>query len=205
MSDIKIIYTNKSMKKNLSNIFVFTKNKIFSNEEIGNCIAWKVIENVGREFSCEFFFSHGYEICASWDEGACKTKAIPLNTGCKYVVRQDDTGVLLEPDGYTSNPSIVEVKNEIHMKDGICVEIYNNTGLIMADCEVGYDLKASFELQPVLFWGLACEIQEGELLSTAVLESDNFYEQSLEGVSHVGISLYGNDEEGYEFKVDCEA
>ena len=57
-------------------------------------------------------------------------------------------------------------------------------------------------LHPKLYWGLASEIQEGAQISSAVLNSDQFFEQDLEGVSEVTVSLYGNAEDGYQFKLE---
>jgi len=71
----------------------------------------------------------------------------------------------------------------------------------MAKNIVAYRQKATFVLHPKLHWGLASEIQEGEDLSSAVLDSDHFFEQDLEGVSEVTVALTGNAEEGYEFKI----
>ena len=48
----------------------------------------------------------------------------------------------------------------------------------------------------------ASEIQEGDQLSSAVLNSDSFFEQDLEGMSEVTVGLYGNAQDGYMFKID---
>jgi hypothetical protein len=39
-------------------------------------------------------------------------------------------------------------------------------------------------------------------ISSAVLNSSNFFEQDLEGVSQATIGLYGNAEDGYQFTVE---
>ena len=67
---------------------------------------------------------------------------------------------------------------------------------------VAYDQKATFVLHTKLYWGLASEIQEGDQLSSAVLNSDSFFEQDLEGMSEVTVGLYGNAQDGYMFKID---
>ncbi len=69
---------------------------------------------------------------------------------------------------------------------------------------VAYGQKATFVLHPKLYWGLASEIQEGEQLSSAVLNSTSFYELDLEGLTEVTIGLYGNAQSGYDFKVDSK-
>ncbi len=85
---------------------------------------------------------------------------------------------------------------------GIKVSLFKDGRVIMTKNIVAYGQKATFQLHPKLYWGLASEIQEGKLLSSAVLDSDHFYEQNLEGVTEVTLGLYGNARDGYEFKVD---
>ena len=69
---------------------------------------------------------------------------------------------------------------------------------------VGYGQKATFVLKPKLYWGIASEIQESELINSAILNTDSFFEQDLEGVTEVNISLNGNAKEGYTFRIDSQ-
>jgi hypothetical protein len=41
-------------------------------------------------------------------------------------------------------------------------------------------------------------------LNSAVLNTDKFFEQDLEGVSKVTISLNGNAQDGYSFKIESQ-
>lgn len=56
--------------------------------------------------------------------------------------------------------------------------------------------------RPKLYWGLAFNIREGEPLESADIVSDSLFEQDLEGVTEVTVGLYGNAEDGYQFRVD---
>lgn len=202
MSNIKITYVNRSMNKDLPKIFVFTKNEVPTFDALKDGVAWKVIENVGRESSCEFSFPIETDVRAAWNENTCKTKSLPSDIGSRYVVAQDETGIVLQRDGNAGNVRSIDVCNDIHVKNGISVELYKDQRLMMCKNIVAFGQKATFVIHPKLYWGVASEIQEGELLSSAVLESDHFYEQNLEGVSEVVIGLYGNAQDGYQFKVE---
>lgn len=201
-STVKITYTNRSMNVDLPKIFVFTKNEIPSFDVLNESVAWKVIEKIGRESSCEFEFPIITEVCAAWNNGTCKTKKLPITIGDNYAVREDSTGIVILKDGDASNTRSIDVCNEIHVQNGIAVQLYKDGRLLVAKNIVGYDQKATFVLHPKLYWGLASEIEEGQDLSSAVLDSHHFYELNLEGVSQVKLGLYGNAEEGYQFKVE---
>lgn len=203
-TNVHITYVNRSMNTDLPKIFVFTKNEVPTFDALKDGVAWKVIEKIGRESSCDFRFPIETQVRASWNEGTCKTKALPTDIGSHYVVSQKDTGVIIERDGDAGNVRSLDVSNDIHVKNGINVELYKDGRLMMCKSIVGYNQKASFVIHPKLYWGVASEIQEGELLNSAVLHSDHFFEQNLEGVSNVVIGLYGNAEEGYQFKIESQ-
>jgi hypothetical protein len=57
-------------------------------------------------------------------------------------------------------------------------------------------------LHPKLYWGVASEIQEGQAIGSAVLNTDQFWVQDIEGVNNATVTLMGNPNEGYHFVVD---
>lgn len=203
-SNVKITYVNRSMNKDLPKIFVFTKNELPTFDTLKEGVAWKVIGDVGRESSCEFVFPIKTEVRAAWDDNSCKTKCLASEIGSRYVVVQDETGIVLEKNGNAGNVRSIDVCNNVHVKNGVSVELYKNSKLMMRKNIVGYAQKATFVIHPKLYWGVASEIQEGEMISSAVLDSDHFFEQNLEGVSDVVIGLYGNAELGYQFKIESQ-
>lgn len=203
-SNVKITYVNRSMNKDLPKIFVFTKNEVPTFDALKEGVAWKVIEDVGRESSCDFIFPITTEVRSAWNGNSCKTKCLPSDIGSRYVVEKDDTGIVLSKSGNAGNVRSIDVCNEVHVKNGVSVELYKDDRLMMCKNIVGFAQKATFVLHPKLYWGVASEIQEGEMLSSAVLDSDHFFEQNLEGVSSVVIGLYGNAEAGYQFKIESQ-
>ena len=199
---IKIHYVNKSMNQEMPKIFMFMRNEIPTFDALKDGVAWKVIENVGRGSSCNVLYPIETMVSASWDERTCQTAMMQSTIGSRYTVLQDETGITITNDGNAGNTRSIDVANDVHVEGGISVDLYKDGKLMMTKNTVAYGQKATFVLHPKLYWGLASEIQEGAQISSAVLNSDQFFEQDLEGVSEVTVSLYGNAEDGYQFKLE---
>ena len=201
-SSVKIKYVNHSLNLDQPSVFIFAKNEIPTFDALKDGVAWRVINKVGRNSSCTFTFPYATEISASWNDGSCRTVTMPVSIGSKFCVTKDDTGIVLLGDGIAPSTTAIDVLNNIQTPGGISVSLYKDGRVMMTKKIVAYDQKATFVLHPKLYWGLASEIQEGEELSSAVLNSDSFFEQDLEGVSEAVVGLYGNAQDGYMFKVD---
>jgi hypothetical protein len=193
------------MNKDLPNIFLFIKNEVPTFDCLKDGIAWKVIKDVGRESSCKFVFPIETEVSASWNNGTCCTRMLPSEIGSRYTVEKNETGIILQKDGNAGNTRSIDVSNNVHTENGISVDMYKDGRIMMTKNIVGYGQKATFVLHPKLYWGIASEIQEGEQISSAVLDSEHFFEQNLEGLSNVTIALHGNAEEGYQFVVESQS
>jgi len=203
-TDIKITYTNKSMNKDLPTVFVFTKNETPTFDVLKEGVAWRTIPNIGRGSSSSFVFPIITEVGATWQGGMNKTQVLPSDIGKRYTVSQNDTGIVLAANGNASDTKSIDVNNNANIQDGISASLYKDGKLMLTKKIVGYGQKATFVLKPKLYWGIASEIQESELINSAVLNTDSFFEQDLEGVTEVNISLNGNAEEGYTFMIDSQ-
>lgn len=199
---IKINYINRSMNKDLPKVFLFMKNMIPTFDVLTNGVAWRVIEDVGRGSSCTFSYPIETMVAASWNNGACRTAMLQSDIGQRYSVVKDETGITMKDDGIAGNTRSIDVANNIHVENGVSVDLYKDGKLMMTKNIVAYDQKATFVLHPKLYWGLASEIQEGEQISSAVLNSDSFFELDLEGLTEVTIALHGNAADGYRFVVE---
>ena len=203
-SNVKITYVNHSLNLDRPSVFLFVKNEIPTFDALKEGVAWRVIEKVGRGSSCDFVFPVETEISASWAGGNCKTNQLPAAVGSKFAVTKDSTGIVLTGIGNAANTRSIDVVNQVQTIGGVSVNLYKDGRIMMTKQIVAYDQKATFVLHPKLYWGLASEIQEGEQISSAVLNSDHFFEQDLEGVTDVTVALYGNAEEGYRFEIESQ-
>lgn len=204
-SNVKIKYVNKSMNKDLPKIFIFMKNEIPTFDVLKDGVAWKVIEDVGRGSGCTFNFPIETQVGSSWNDQTCRTQILDLNIGSKYVIEKNENGIVLLEDGNAGDTKSIDVTNQVNVDNGVSVDLYKDGKIMMRKNIVAYGQKATFVLHPKIYWGLASEIQEGNEISSALLNSDNFYELNLEGVSNVEIALEGNAEEGYQFSIVKES
>ncbi|WP_272151789.1 hypothetical protein [Tenacibaculum aiptasiae] len=203
-TNIKINYTNKSMNNDLPTVFVFTKNEVPTFDVLKEGVAWRTIPDIGRGSSSSFVFPIITEVGATWKDGMNKTQILSSDIGKRYTVNKNDTGIVLEANGNASDTKSIEVNNNANISGGISASLYKDNKLMLTKNIVGYDQKATFVLKPKLYWGIASEIEESQLINSAVLNTDHFFELDLEGVSEVNVSLNGNAEDGYSFKVDSQ-
>ncbi len=204
MNDVKITYVNHSGNKDNPTVFLFTKNEVPTFDVLKDGVAWRTFSRIGRGSSATAVFPIHTEVSASWDGGACKTAQLTANIGSSYTVAKDDTGIVLAKSGNAGNTRSIDVINNTQVDSGISVDLYKDGHIMMTKQIVAYGQKATFVLHPKLYWGLASEIQEGDQLSSAVLNSTSFYELDLEGLTEVTVGLYGNAQDGYDFRVDSK-
>lgn len=198
----KICYVNKSVNKDLPQVFIFAQNETSNFDTIEEEVAWKVIKNIGRGSRSTFYYSQEYCVQASWDHDSNKTAQIPAKLGGKYQVVQDTTGIVLKPDGDASDPRTIEMVNAIEVANGVAAQFCNNNQVMLEKRQVGYDQSAVFRPSKKIYFGLASEITEGSSLQSAVISSRKFFELDLTGLSYVMISLNGNAESGYQFQIE---
>lgn len=203
-SNIEITYINKSMNKDLPTIFVFTKNETPTFDALKEGVAWRVIPDIGLASSSRFNFPIESSVGAAWQDGQNKTQQLGLILGKRYSVVKNDTGVVLEANGNASDTQSIEINNDINVPNGISAQIYKDGKLMVERKIVGYGQKATFSIKPRLYWGVSSEIKESQLINSAVLNTESFFEQDLEGVTKATVSLNGNAEIGYSFRIESQ-
>ncbi len=200
-TDVKITYVNNSMNPDNPTIFVFTKNEIPTFDSLQNGVAWYVMPDIGKGSSSCFIYPINTHVQAMW--GDCnKTRMLPADIGKQYTVEEDCTGIVLNETGPASQPTAIEVDSLINVSGGVSAQLTKDGSVLMTKKIEAYGQKATFILHPKLYWGIASEIQEGQLLSSAVLNTDQFFEQDLEGVNSAVVTLHGNPKDGYTFSVE---
>lgn len=201
-SDVKITYVNNSMNEDMPNIFVFTRNELPSFDAIRNGVAWKVIKNIGRGSKSNFIYPYQTSIRATWENGTNETNELICKIGKRYTVEQNATGIVLKQDGNATAANDIELMNNIQVKKGVSAELLKGDNVIVKKNIVAYEQKASFQIAPKIYWGIASEIEISQSISSAVLDSNVFFEQDLTNVSAATVSLNGNAEIGYNFKIE---
>lgn len=201
-NDIQITYINNSLNKDLPKIFLFAQNELPTFNALYDGVAWKVIKDIGRGSMCTFNYPSKTDIYATWSHGENQTNELNCQVGIRYTVMKNATGIVLRENGKAIHPTDIELTNEINTPNGISAILSKSNSKIVSKDIVAYRQKATFRLFPKLYWGIASEINQSDSLFSAVLDSDQFFEQNLENVSSVTVSLNGNAEDGYSFKIE---
>ncbi|WP_420551196.1 hypothetical protein [Tenacibaculum aiptasiae] len=198
----KICYINKSANKDLPKVFVFAQNATPNFNYIEEGIAWKVIKNIGRGSRSTFYYSNEYAVQASWENDTNSTALVAAQTGCKYQIVKDTTGIILKLNGDASDAKTIEIENNIETTNGITAQFCNNGNTLLQKKQVGYNQIAIFKPSRTIYFGLASEVTEGNGLQSAVINSSKFFELDLTGLSNVIVSLNGNPKSGYYFQLE---
>jgi hypothetical protein len=197
-NDVHITYVNNSMNPDHPTIFVFAKNLAPTFDTLKDGVAWRVMPEIGKGSSSSFVFPVATTVQAAWGDGN-KTAQLNAVIGKRYTVEEDNTGIVLIENGNASQSNAIEVSSLVQVEGGISAQICKDGKPLLTENIVAYDQKATFILHPKLYWGIASEIQEGQLISSAVLNTDDFFEQDIEGVTRTTVTLVGNPREGYNF------
>jgi len=200
-TDVHITYINNSLNPDNPTIFVFAKNLEPTFDTLKHAVAWRVMSEIGKGSSSSFVYPAATTVQAAWGDGN-KTAQLDTTIGIRYTVEEDDTGIVLVHNGDASQANAIEVNSLVHVEGGINAQICKDGKPLLTNNIVPYDQKATFILYPKLYWGIASEIQEGQLISSAVLNTNNFFEQDIEGVTRTTVTLTGNPQEGYQFNVN---
>ena len=200
-TDVKIKYVNSSMNPDEPTIFIFTKNEIPTFDVLKHGIAWRTLRNIGKGSSTCIVYPVTSYVQAMW--GTCnKTQMLSASIGKRYAVEKDSTGIILTEAGQASQPTAIEISSLVNVEGGIRAQLVKDGSVLMEKKIVAYGQKATFILHPKLYWGVASEIQDGQAISSAVLNTDQFWVQDIEGVNSATVTLMGNPNEGYKFVVE---
>jgi hypothetical protein len=200
-TDVKITYVNKSMNPDKPSVFIFTKNYVPTFDVLKESVAWRVLHNVGKGSSSEFVHPAKTTVQAMWGDGN-KTQMLTAEIGKRYSVEEDNTGIVLVPRGNALDKKAIEVNSTVTVSGGISAALCKDSKVLVTKKIVAYDQTAVFVLHPKLYWGIASEIEEGQVISSAVLYTDQFFEWDIEGVSGATVVLKGDPETGYNFYVE---
>ncbi len=181
-------------------VFVFAVNAIPGFDALRDAIVWRVMPDIGRGSSHVFTVLPMCTVQATWG-GGNKTMPLAAEVGVRYAVVEDDTGIVLIADGNASQPNAIDVVSQVQVAGGLNVHLLNDSMLFLQERVTAYGQKATFVLESTLYWGIASDIQEGQILESAVSDTADFFEQDLDGVFGATVTLTGDAQSGYQFEV----
>ena len=201
MDSIQLRLINNSSDANNSQIVIFQKNVAPNFDELS--VAWRVINNLGRNDYHPFEYPMNMEVCAG-DSWGNYTPHLTANPGESFHMILDPSGNVLNRNSVSTSPEEVEVKNDLY-QGAISANIFKDGKLLATKTSVAPGQKAVFGFKPTIFIGVASQVTEGKLMNSAIISSVNT-ELSLLGIAGADIVMTGGgpgkDSSLFEFKLE---
>lgn len=185
--DIKITFINQSYDQNNSKVVIFQKNVATDFGEMA--VAWRVIENCGRNWRHTFKYPMSF-YAAAQDSYGNVSDLKPAINGQKWTVVRTNSGdtLTLDPNP-ASSLNHVEIKNALPV-GAINAQIYKDGRVFAMKTGVSPQQKAVFEFEPTIWVGVVSEVEEGDIMNSAIL-SDINTELSLLGITSANLIMTG--------------
>lgn len=183
---IKLRLVNQSADDNNSRVLIFQKNVVANFDELA--VAWKVIENLGHGWTHSFDFPLALQVSAEDSYG----NSMPLMDtadGQQWTVIRDDSGDQLKQSGQATSPTEVQIVNGL-TQGAISANIYRDGKLLATKTGVAPQQQAVFQFKPSIYIGVMSQVQEGEVLDSAIMSTVN-QQLNLYGISSADIVMTG--------------
>lgn len=186
-NDIKLNFINESNDQNNTEVVFFQKNVSTEFDELA--VAWKVIKNCATGWHHEFTFPMEMRISAEDAWGNEIINPIPAHNGQLFHVYKDPSGDQLNYYGPGASRKEVQLRNDL-LKGSITANIYKDGKLLATKTGISPEQKAVFQFKPTLWVGVVSQVEEGEVMNSAIISEINT-ELGLLGVSSADIVMSG--------------
>lgn len=184
--DIKLNFINHSNDTSNSDIVIFQKNVATDFEELA--VAWKVIKYCGQGDYHPFVFPMAVSVGAS-DSYGNYTPSISAENGQLYHVVRTASGDELALVGAGTSPKEIQLRNDLPA-GAVNAFIYRDGRLLASRTNITPGQKAVFEFKPTLWIGAVSQLEEGQVMNSAII-SDINTELSLLGIASADIVMTG--------------
>ncbi|AFE07159.1 hypothetical protein COCOR_06838 [Corallococcus coralloides DSM 2259] len=183
---INLTIVNESNDSNNSSICIFQKNVSTDFNEIA--VAWRVFTDLGQNWSNDFTYSYDLEVNVS-DSYGNKSPTTGVSPGDLWGVSRQGSGDQLQRVGGSVSNEEVQVRND-RAQGAVNVNCIRDGKLLASKTTVAPGQKAVFKFKPSIFIGVVSQVQEGQILDSAII-SDINTELSLLGISSAEIVMKG--------------
>lgn len=184
--NINLNFYNKSNDANGSRIVIFSKSVNPDWNELA--IAWKVIQNCGNGEYHPFTYPLDMQVAINDSFGNYTQPQLAAN-GDTFSVTMDSSGTRLSKTQIEASPNEIDVRNDMEM-GAVSAWIFKGGRKLAFKSGISPGQKAVFEFQPSIWIGVASEVEEGDVMDSAILSTLN-NEISLLGVASADICMYG--------------
>jgi len=150
--------------------------------------AWQVIKYCGQGDNHPFTYSMDMQVSANDSWGNFSPKLAAEN-GQQFAVNLTSSGDQLQLHGKSANVNQVEVLNNLN-PGAVSANIYKAGKMLARKTNIAPEQKAVFEFKPTIWIGVASQINEGDVMNSAILSNINT-ELSLLGVASADIEMTG--------------
>lgn len=186
MSKIKLNFINKSNDTNNSSVVIFQKN--IAESAPGETVAWTVIQNCGPMENHPFTVPMTMQVSAG-DSYGNYSPQLDANPGDLFAMVLTTAGDALKRVGEATSPHEIQLQNDLSM-GAISANIYRDGKLLATKTGIVPSQKATFQFNPVIYIGVVSQIEEGDVMNSAIL-SDINTEISLLGIASADIVMTG--------------
>ncbi|TSJ42059.1 hypothetical protein [Fluviicola chungangensis] len=187
MDTIKLNFINRSNDSNNSEIVIFQKNVSENADELA--VAWKVIQNCGQGAHHPLNFPSQIEVAAS-DSWGNFTLQLPADEGQAFEMVKNNSGDVLQTAATSaSNKNEIEVRNQL-ITGAISAYCFRDGSICAMKSGISPSQKAVFSFTPTIWIGVVSQVEEGQVLNSAIISSVNT-EISLMGIAEADIVMTG--------------
>jgi hypothetical protein len=184
--EVKLNFINQSNDLDNSEIVIFQKNVATDFDELA--VAWKVISYCGQGDNHPFSFPMDMYVGAS-DSYGNYTPQLKAQNGQLFKMALTSSGDQLVAAGTGTSPKEVQVLNAL-TKGAINASIYKDGRLLATKTMIAPQQKAVFQFKPTLWIGAVLQVEEGEVMNSAIISRINT-EISLLGIASADIVMTG--------------
>jgi hypothetical protein len=186
-SSIKLNLYNQSNDMNNSQVVIFQKNVATDFDELA--IAWRVIQKLGRGNYHPFTYSLDLNVAAADSWGNFTTDFVGEPGELWDMMLTASGNELNLSTSPSTNPQELQVRN--NLPAGAIDATVKRDGLLLASkTSIAPGQKAVFKFKPTIFIGVASQIQQGQVIDSAII-SDINTEISLLGIRSADVVMTG--------------
>lgn len=197
-NSIKLNFINRSNDANNSDVVIFQKNVASSFDE--RPTAWKVIKNPSHEESLPINYSTNFQVAAV-DSYGNYTPQLTAYDGSVFEMVENASGHVLQLSSISAvMDGEVAIRNNL-TRSAIDANCYKDSKLLAIKTNLAPGQKAVFKFNPKLYIGVASNIEEGEILNSAIISEINT-EISLLRVISADIVMTGGGSQPFCFSLE---
>lgn len=182
--DLRLI--NQSADANNSSVVIFQKNVATTFDELA--VAWQVIEHLGAGWIHPFKYDLelGVGAADAWGNYVPQQNSAD---GQLWTVLRDSSGDQLKPIGPANSSTEVQVLNGLD-QGAVSACMFRSGKLLSVKTGVAPGQKAVFVFKPMIWLGVVSQIEEGDVLDSAIMSNVNT-QLNLTGIASADIIMSG--------------